>query len=259
MIYKYLFCFVSLLAFQFVNGQQTAEHIINEAYKVEKYLGEDGLAKAKMEIKNSSGKTTMSRELIILRKNAEGLSQKWYAYFKSPADIRRMVFMAVKNEGKDDDRWLYLPALDLVKRISGSDKRGSFVGSHFVYEDITGRYPSLDNHTIVEETDDYYLLSSTPKKRDVEFSKYESKISKINFVVTTRTFYDKNNNPYKKYTADKIEDVQGFATVTAFTMKDLTNGESTTTTFDQIKYNVGLPDNVFTEASLRRSPRRWLK
>ena len=240
-------------------AQKTAEEIVNESYRVEKYLADDGLAKAKMEIKNAEGKTTMSRSLVILRKNAKGLNQKWFAYFKEPADIRKMVFMAWKNPGADDDRWLYLPALDLVKRLSGSDKRGSFVGSNFVYEDITGRYPELDGHIINKETDTEYIIFSAPKKNDVEFSKYETRIDKSNFVVLERTYFDDNDQPLKKYTADKIENIQGFPTVTVFTMTDLKSGESTTTSFSEIKYNVGLPDNVFSEASLRRSPRKWVR
>jgi len=242
-----------------IYGQQTALEIVNESYRVEKYLADDGLAKADMQIKNADGKTTMERSLVILRKNAEGLNQKWYAYFKSPADIRRMVFMAWKNPGADDDRWLYLPALDLVKRLSGSDKRGSFVGSNFVYEDITGRYPALDKHSITSEDDKAYLITSMPIKSDVEFSKYETTIDKSNFVVMERLYFNKQGKPSRKYTADKVESIQGFPTVTKFTMTDMESGESTVTSFSEIKYNVGLPDNVFSEASLRRSPRKWVR
>ena len=40
---------------------------------------------------------------------------------------------------EDDDQWLYLPALKRVKRISSSNKAGSFMGSEFAYEDMTSQ------------------------------------------------------------------------------------------------------------------------
>jgi len=58
---------------------------------------------------------------VILRRDvADGGDQKFYVYFLEPADVRKMVYMVWKHTDRDDDRWLYLPALDLVKRIAAS-------------------------------------------------------------------------------------------------------------------------------------------
>ena len=72
--------------------------------------------------------------------------------------------MVWKHLDKDDDRWLYLPALDVQKRIAATDKRTSFVGSHFFYEDVSGRRLSDDRHELVEVTDTYYVMKNTPKE-----------------------------------------------------------------------------------------------
>ena len=40
---------------------------------------------------------------------------------------------------RDDDQWLYLPALKKTKRIATGDKSGSFMGSDFSYADLTSR------------------------------------------------------------------------------------------------------------------------
>jgi len=40
---------------------------------------------------------------------------------------------------RDDNQWLYLPAARRVKRISGSGRSGSFVGSEFAYEDMVNQ------------------------------------------------------------------------------------------------------------------------
>jgi len=110
------------------------DDIVNKANLMAYYQGQDGKSYVTMKItdKNDNVRT---REFIILRKNEEkGGDQKYFVYFLQPPDVRKMVFMVHKHVGadKEDDRWLYLPSLDLVNRIAASDKRTSFVGSDFL-------------------------------------------------------------------------------------------------------------------------------
>ena len=51
-------------------------------------------------------------------------------FFISPADVKNTGFLTYdyKKSGKDDDQWLYLPALRKTKRIAAGDKSGSFMG-----------------------------------------------------------------------------------------------------------------------------------
>ena len=136
-------------------------------------MGDDGKARAKMVIRSASG-DERTREFTILRKDGkDGGEQFYYVYFHRPGDVKKTVFMVHKKIGGDDDRWLYLPALDLVKRIAASDKRTSFVGSHFFYEDVSGRQTDEDTHVLKEESEDAWVLESTPKNASsVEFSKF---------------------------------------------------------------------------------------
>jgi hypothetical protein len=105
--------------------------IVNKANVVAYYQGNDGRARVKMTIVDAKGNKRV-RKLRIVRKDVkDGGDQYFFVYFKRPADVARTTFMVHKHVGRDDDRWMYLPALDLVKRISSADKRTSFVGSHF--------------------------------------------------------------------------------------------------------------------------------
>jgi hypothetical protein len=67
--------------------------------------------------------------------NTDNGNQRFYVYFKKPADLYKQVFLVWKEvgEGKDDSRWMWLPALNLKRSIAPGDKRTSFVGSDFVY------------------------------------------------------------------------------------------------------------------------------
>ena len=219
----------------------------------------DGKGKVKLVIRDKEGRIR-HREFNMLRKNQdnEDQDQKYFAYFKAPADVRKMVFMVHKHAApdKDDDRWLYMPSLDLVKRIAASDKRTSFVGSDFLYEDISGRSPADDKHELIKTTDKFYVLKNIPKRPDaVEFAYYLAYVNKDNFMPMKIEFYKKGNRLHRLIEVKKVENVAAkldgkdvvYPTVTLSVARDLESGSSTEMTFSNIKYNLGLSDNLFTE------------
>lgn len=240
---------------------QDAVKIMEDAYHVARSQGEDQKIHAHMDIQDKNGNTTMERELYVLRKNVKGSKdQKWYAYFKKPADIRKMVFMVWKNEKKDDDRWLFLPAMDLVKRLASSDKRSSFAGSQFFYEDITGRYPSEDTHSYEGESEGNYIIKSSPKDvGDVEFDHYISYIDQETNLINKRVFYNSKGQEQRVYKLLESEKIQNYWTYKKFSMTDMKSGNSTTTSYKTVAYDLGIPDDLFTEKSLRKAPRKWLR
>ena len=241
------------------------ETIVNKANLTAYYQGNDGKAKVKMTITDKKGQARL-REFIILRKDIkDGGDQKYYVYFLKPADVRKMVFMVHKHVDieKDDDRWLYLPALDLVRRIAASDKRTSFVGSDFLYEDVSGRNLAEDTHELIKTTDKYYVVRNVPKKPDtVEFSYFDVSIDPKTFVPMKMEFYDKNNKLYRIIESLKVETVevkegekvQKFPTVVKSVVSDLNTGSKTEMEFTNVQYNINLKD-IFTERYLRRPPR----
>jgi hypothetical protein len=237
------------------------ETIVNKANIMAYYQGQDGKAKVKMTITDKKGQTRL-REFIILRKDiSDGGDQKYYVYFLKPADVRKMVFMVHKHAdiNKDDDRWLYLPGLDLVKRIAASDKRTSFVGSDFLYEDVSGRSLDEDTHQLIETTDEYYVVKNVPKESDsVEFSYFNVSIDRRTFVPMKMDFYDKNGKLYRVIESQKVEIIQEFPTVVKSVVSDLNTGGKTEMEFTDVQYNIDLQD-IFTERYLRRPPREAIR
>lgn len=220
------------------------------------YAGDDGKSSVAMTITDSQGRVR-TREFTILRLDVEdGGSQKFYVYFKKPSDVRKMVFMVHKHIDKDDDRWLYLPALDLVKRIAASDKRTSFVGSHFFYEDVSGRSITEDDHELVETTDTRFVLKNIPRDpASVEFSSFTMYIDKTTFIPMKIEYINKLGEIYRVVEALALEEIQGIPTVTKSSVKDLLTGGSTVSEFTNIQYNIGLNDDIFTERYLRKAPK----
>ena len=243
------------------------ESIVSKANLVAYYQGRDGKSEVKMTITDKKGQTRL-REFIILRKDdikEDGCDQNYYVYFLRPADVRKTVFMVQKHTDleKDDDRWLYLPALDLVKRIAASDKRTSFVGSDFLYEDVSGRNLLEDTHQLIETTDEYYIVKNVPKNpENVEFNYFTVAIDRKTFVPMKMEFYDKKDKLYRTIESQNVEmikamdgeKVETFPTVVKSVVSDLNTGSKTTMEFNNIKYNIDL-DDIFTERYLRTPPK----
>jgi outer membrane lipoprotein-sorting protein len=252
-----LFLLITVIWTPIINSEEIpgVEEIVNRANKTAYYAGNDGKATVTMTITDSQGRGR-TREFIILRKDIrDGGAQNFYVYFKKPGDVRKMVFMVHKKIGEDDDRWLYLPALDLVKRIASSDKRTSFVGSHFLYEDVSGRSVHDDVHTLIETDDRYFVLDNVPMDRSaVEFSSYKIWIDRKTFIPMKAEYMDKDNQLYRIVEALEVKDIQGHPTVVKSRVRDLINGGETISVFSDVSYDIGLGD-IFTERYLRRAPK----
>ena len=110
-----------------------ANDIIARADLASYYAGADGRSEVRMIISDAQGRQ-QRRQFTVLRRDVDDAGdQQFLVVFSQPSDVRNTVFLVDKHIDRDDDRWLYMPGLDLVKRISAGDKRTSFVGAHYFY------------------------------------------------------------------------------------------------------------------------------
>ena len=240
----------------------SAEEIITRERLAFYYAGDDMRTKVLMELINKNGQKRI-RELTMLRKNyKEGGNQKYFMYFYKPTDVKDTTFMVYKYPDKDDDRWLFIPSINLVKRIAANDKYSSFVGSDFTYEDVSGRKPDEDSHTLLRKEQlsgkNCFVVESIPKE-PLEYTKRLSWIDESNFLPLREEFYDKQGELYRQFEAFEIKDISGIPTATKRVMKNVKTGHRTEVAFQNIEYNLGISDDIFSERYLRRPPAEWIK
>lgn len=276
-ILKIIFIAGAFLAFgfgqiAFAQKELTAEEIIAKSRTAFFYAGNDTRVKVLMELINKEGQKRI-RELTMLRKDYEEGGntsfaedsqgrQKYFIYFHKPSDVKDTTFMVYKYPEKDDDRWLFIPVINLVKRIAANDKYSSFVGSDFTYEDVSGRKPEEDNHTFLRKEElngkNCLVIESIPKNPS-EHAKKISWIDGSNFLPLKEEFYDRQEELYRQFEAREIKDIDGIPTVTKRTMKNIKTGHRTEATYQEIEYNVGIEDDIFSERYLRRPPLEWIR
>ena len=247
---------------------RTAETIMEQAHHVMLYQGEMKRASVRMTITDANG-NERKRQFYSLRLDKPSPEQRedrgtggqyFYLYFRRPGDIKRTAFLVHKHPDKDDDRWLYLPDLDLVKRIAAGDKRTSFVGSTFFYEDISGRSLDEDRHELVSEDDTYFVIKSTPlEPDDVEFAYYKTWIHKTTFIPVQIEYFDDQGEKYRLCENKQVDTIEGKPTVVRGVMHDLRRGESTLIESSRVTYDLDLPEGVFTERYLRNPPTSYFR
>jgi outer membrane lipoprotein-sorting protein len=224
--------------------------------------GADMRARVTMRLVNRTGRERL-RDMTLLRLDLTDGDQKYFIYFHSPGDVRDMTFMVWKYAARDDDRWLFVPAIRQVRRLAANDSRSSFVGSDFTYEDVSGRDVAADTHTLLREEPldgrACYVIESVPKDADVEYQRKVSWIDKQTFLSMKEEYYDRRGELARVYTTEEVRDVGGYPTATRRLMRDIATEHRTEVTFEAVEYDVGLSEDVFSERSLRQPPREWIR
>ncbi len=258
---------LTILTFGLTIVTKTAAQNVNEIMKKSHlayyYAADDGVGDVTMTITDKRGKERV-KEFIMLRIDEEdGGRQRYYTYFKKPSDISRLTFMVHKVPDGNDQRWIYVPSVDLIKPISADDKNSSFVGSHFSYEDVSGRHWTEDTHTLIGDSTingtDVWVIESIPKKEQKGLARKLSYIAHDSYLPLLENYYNKKDKLVRVFRADRVEEIDGVVTMTTRSMENVKKGGKTVIEFSNIKYNTGLDKSIFTERYLKNPPRKYIK
>lgn len=173
--------------------------------------------KVKMVLVDSSGKNEAREMVRYAKKGADGL-YKYLVQFQSPADVRGVGLLTWQQKGREDDQWLYMPALgEKLKRIAGGGKKSYFMGTDFAYEDL--RNEKLDDHVykvMGEETfseKPCHKIEALPgndeEKRSSGYSKRILWVTKDTLVTLQVEYYDHNGKLMKTAKSYDIKAVKG--------------------------------------------------
>ena len=180
-------------------------------------------------------------------------------FFEYPGDVKGTGFLTwdYDEPGKDDDKWLYLPAMKKTRRISGSSARQDyFMGSDFTYDDMGSRSVDEDTHELLgEEIIDGYKcwkLESVPKdKRDI-FSKKIALIRQDCLIPARVEYYDKLGRLHRRLEMSDIARVDGFWVARKMHMSNVQTGHQTILEIKNPKYNIPVEEAKFNVTVLEK-------
>jgi hypothetical protein len=198
------------------------------------------------------GRSPRVRKMIFYRLDKKAGEVSSLIRFTEPADIEGTGLLTLDHAAADSDQWIYLPAMDRVRRIDSSRKGGRFVNSDYYYEDLRDRKVDKDkNHIIGRETVAGVaceVLESVPAEPgNSVYVKRVSWIDPITLLPMRVDFYEKREDqPSKRLLVTKREKVQDYWTVMDSMLTDLENGHQTRLTVDRMVYDRKLPARLFS-------------
>ncbi len=188
-----------------------------------------------------------------------GEDTKTMMFFTYPGDVKGTGFLTWNYDeiGKDDDKWLYMPALKKTRRISGSSsKTDYFMGTDFTYDDMGDRNIDEDEHKLLREEKcngfDCYVVESVPKDKREIYSKRISWIRKDCFMGVKVEYYDKLGALHRVLNISDIKQVQGFWTRGKMVMENVQTKHKTVITFSDMKYDLKIDSEMFNVAKLEK-------
>ena len=131
----YLACLGAPVAADAATPEEIGLEIAVEARERKQGFG-NFTASQTMVLRNKQGQESR-RRIRVKVPEVEGDGDRSMFVFDKPRDVKGTALLIHAHKEEADDQWLYLPALKRVKRISSSNRSGSFMGSEFAYEDMS--------------------------------------------------------------------------------------------------------------------------
>jgi outer membrane lipoprotein-sorting protein len=174
--------------------------------------------------------------------------------FIAPKDVAGTAFLTVGADD-DDNMWLYLPSLELTKRIDADSKSQSFMGSDFTYDDMGER--DIDDYAYTFIREDVYegqhVLVVEGVAADPEDTGYSKVISWIRddiWMPMKIEYFDTRGDLEKIQTNTRIEQIDGYWAITKMEMENVQINHKTIVEMTQMELNTGIPAEVFTSEAL---------
>lgn len=218
-----------------------------------------------MELIDKKGEKRVRKNKSISLLKPNGSDNRSIVVFEAPADIKGTSVYIDEDQG-GDKVWVYLPALKKNRRLPGSGKRESFVGSDFNYGDLILPRVSEFNYKMAGEQpcpDDKsikcYIIEGTPanagvlEERGVSFKK--SWIRSDNFVSVRFESKDEKGRPWKEFQARNvklIDPVLKRYLPLEVEIRDLQNEHSTRIIVDRIDAQLPVSEDLLKPSQLER-------
>ncbi len=184
--------------------------------------------------------------------------EKSLVVFDEPRDIKGTALLSYAHILKPDDQWLYLPALKRVKRISSINKSGSFVGSEFAYEDITGQELGKYGYEWLRDEPcgdlDCFVVERRPLYENTGYLRLVTWYDKVEYRIQRIDYYDLKDRFLKTLTFGEHRQYRGrFWRPHRLVMESERTGKATWLIYESYEFQTGLKESDFSQRSLERS------
>lgn len=233
---------------QQVNARDEGEHVVRTM---------------RLELTDRRGRTRVQTVRSLRRYFGE--EKRTVLFYTSPANVKGTAFLTYDypDPDRDDDQWLYLPALRKVRRISAADRGDYFLGTDLTYEEVKkeGKVELADYRFTTKGTEEVdghrtYVVEGRPVSENIVdelgYSRVRWRIDPEIWMIRKADYWDTNGNPLKTLENLKIEQIDGIRTTTKLRVENHKTGHKTVITWSNIDYEAPVDEDMFERRALRR-------
>ena len=246
-------------AFSF--AEEDAKQIMQKSMDAMTLAGSESIST--LSINDGKGNQRVRKFSSAQRTDASKKVTKTVMRFLEPADVKGTGILTFDWEDKDDDMWLYMPALRKIRRIVSSEKTKNFMGSEFTNSDITK--PSIAEYTYKmlgsESIGDVecWKMEIMPATKEISneygYSKKVSWIGKTDYTARKNEFYDLDGRLLKVMMTEKVkllDDKNKKYQPVDITMDNKQNGRSSRFIIEKVIFNPNVKEEYFTTDYLEK-------
>ncbi|WP_051242203.1 outer membrane lipoprotein-sorting protein [Azohydromonas australica] len=238
-----------------------AEEIMERSYQSTRLSS--SVSEATFTLVAASGQERVRKTYGATKQQADGSTYRRVIRFLSPSDVRNTTTLIVENTAKEDDIWVYLPALKKARRLASNNKKSSFVGTDLSYGDLIGHKPADWSHRLLRQQNlngvATYVVESLPRTAEVAadsgYSKRVSWVAADSFVPVKTEVHDPAGALLKTVDNGDIKLVDAKARkwqAMSVRVANHQTGHTTLIKVDRLEANTPVSDDLFTNRSLEK-------
>lgn len=213
-------------------------------------------AQQQMILRNKHGQESL-RQLRVKVLEDESDGNKTLFVFDEPRDVKGTAFLIHSFKDKADNQWIYLPALKRVKRISSSNRSGSFMGSEFAYEDMTPQEVEKYSYKFIGEQPcgewTCTIVEQVPTDKKSGYRRQLFWRDKEELRIVKVEYFDRKDVHFKTLDLDDFQQYLGeYWRAGTMDMVNHVTGKSTTLTWSDYQFRTELNERDFTKTGLKR-------
>ena len=222
---------------------------VNDLFNVE-----SSYSKSKMTIVTTSG----SKRTFLSESWSKDKGEKNLVRYLEPRRVKGQAILMLNNA---DDIWSYFPRTQRVRKLATHAKKQKMQGSDFSYEDMGGGDAFIDDFVSKRLKDEkmegkncYKLELIRKSKSDISYSRLIMWVIKENFIPIVIDYYDEDDSTQleKRLVESEIRIIDNIPTAMKVVMYNKNDNTQTEMELIEVKYNVKLSDDMFTERSLKK-------
>lgn len=231
-----------------------ARKVMESVYKQD--TSRDTIWRARMDVFDKKGNVRGKK--FTMRKLGGLGNSKTLIRFTDPAEVRGVGLLSINESGTADRQWLFTPAINRVRRIASQERRQRFLGTDFTNEDMAERvlddysYKLLGEGEVVDGRKTYKIEARpvSPDKSQYAYVYIWVPLD-VPYSVLVE-MYDKTGQRLRVLKASDLVKISNIWVAKRIEMSSPTEATRTVLMVDEIKFNTGLKEDLFTQQALEK-------